>query len=178
MAIAPLIAGILLLLLGRRIFWIYVGAVGFVVGFNVAKSYFPSGSDTLVLGSLYSDAQVLKWDGLISVANLPGEQWSFAKTNGRGEVEEVTEKVRISDHASTGQYYFRRGKDLVKFGLEMIEKKEKTRGEYYVIPVYRKMIEAGLTIGISEAKEMWDLGTPDAKLFFEKHYKPFSQSKG
>ena len=51
MAMAPLIAGILLLLLGRRIFWIYVGAVGFVVGFNVAKSYFPSGSDTLVLGA-------------------------------------------------------------------------------------------------------------------------------
>ena len=51
MAIAPLIAGILLLVLGRRIFWIYVGAVGFVIGFNIAKSYFPSGSDTMVLGA-------------------------------------------------------------------------------------------------------------------------------
>ena len=129
-----------------------------------------SSSDTLVLGNMQGDALSSKWDGLISVANLPGDQWSFAKTNETGEVIEVSEKVRISDHASTGQYYFRRGKDLVNFGLEMVEKTEMTRGEYFVIPVYQKMMAAGLKIGISQCTQMWDLGTPEAKIFFERNY--------
>lgn len=130
-----------------------------------------SASDTLVEGNVYADAQGSHWDGLISVANLAGDQWSFAKTNDIGEVIAVTEKVRISENASTGQYYFRHGRDLVRFGTEMMTKKEMTRGEYYVIPVYQKMIDAGHKIGISKASAMWDLGTPEAKLFFETNYK-------
>ncbi|MDZ4715798.1 MAG: NTP transferase domain-containing protein [Cytophagales bacterium] len=128
-------------------------------------------SDTLVVGDIYADACASSWDGLISVANLSGDRWSFAKSNSMGEVEEVAEKVRISDQASTGQYYFRHGKDLVRFGSELILEGERTKGEYYVIPVYQKMIDAGLHIGISNTREMWDLGTPEAKLYFEQNYR-------
>ncbi len=48
---APLIAGILLLLLGRRLFWVYVGAVGFVVGLEAAKKFLPGDSAVLILGT-------------------------------------------------------------------------------------------------------------------------------
>jgi UDP-N-acetylglucosamine diphosphorylase / glucose-1-phosphate thymidylyltransferase / UDP-N-acetylgalactosamine diphosphorylase / glucosamine-1-phosphate N-acetyltransferase / galactosamine-1-phosphate N-acetyltransferase len=127
-------------------------------------------SDTFVLGDLNVDIENTDWDGIISVANLPGDRWSFAKTNDRGEVIQVTEKVRISNNASTGLYYFRKGRCLVDFASRMITNKEKTRGEYYVIPVYEKMIEAGLRVGISVAREMWDMGTPEAKAAFEKKF--------
>ena len=51
MEYAPLLAGVLLLLLGRRLFWLYVGAVGFVVGFDAAKTFFQSESTVLILGT-------------------------------------------------------------------------------------------------------------------------------
>lgn len=127
-------------------------------------------SDTLVLGDLQGDIIRTAWAGIISVADLPGEQWSFARTDTHGRVVEVCEKKRISDHASTGLYYFRRAHDLLKFADQIIEAKEKTRGEYYVIPVYQKFIAAGLGVGLSRAEAMWDMGTPEAKSRFEKEY--------
>lgn len=126
-------------------------------------------SDTLVQGNLGNDITNSNWDGVISVANLPGEQWSFARTDSAGKVVEVAEKKRISDHASTGLYYFRKASMLIEHGERMINNLEKTRGEYYVIPVYQKMIQAGCSIGISNASAMWDMGTPEAKANFEKY---------
>lgn len=128
-------------------------------------------SDTFVENDLGHTINASNHDGIISVANLPGNHWSFARTNERGEVTEVAEKRRISDHASTGLYYFRKAGDLIDFGDKMIEQQEKTRGEYYVIPVYQKMIEAGYSVGISQASAMWDMGTPEAKSDFEKYLK-------
>ncbi|MBC7390482.1 MAG: hypothetical protein H7329_14805, partial [Opitutaceae bacterium] len=122
------------------------------------------GSDTIVQSNIGEDIQK-KGDnckGLISVANMPGDRWSFASVDENGRVIEVAEKVRISSHASTGMYYFSNGKDFVDFSNEMIANKETTKGEYYVIPVYQKMIANCDFIGISNANAMWDLGTPDS----------------
>ncbi|MFZ5970318.1 MAG: hypothetical protein ACOYXA_01880 [Bacteroidota bacterium] len=127
-------------------------------------------SDTLVEGNLGFDIATTNHGGLISVADLPGEQWSFARTDGAGNVVEVAEKKRISHHASTGLYYFRKAEDLIRFGQQMIDQKETTRGEYYLIPVYQKMIAAGISVGISSAHAMWDMGTPEAKRHFELHF--------
>lgn len=126
-------------------------------------------SDTFVENDLVNTIKTSQYDGIISVANLPGDHWSFAKTNEIGNVIEVAEKKRISDHASTGLYYFRKAGDLIDFGDQLIERQEKTRGEYFVIPVYQKMIEAGYSIGISHAPSVWDMGTPEAKASFEKY---------
>lgn len=128
-------------------------------------------SDTYIRGNLARDIQNRPGDcaGIISVIDLPGEQWSFAQTDENGRVVQVAEKQRISNHASTGLYYFSKGGDLVSIGEKMIRDGERTRGEYYVIPVYQKMIEAGQQILISPATEMWDMGTPEAKAAFESH---------
>lgn len=130
-------------------------------------------SDTYIVSNLGKDIQNKPADsrGIISVANLPGIQWSFAKTDSTGKVIEVAEKVRISDYASTGLYYFSSGKEFVTIAEEMIRKKEKTRGEYYIIPVYQKYINRGWRIDISTAQEVWDMGTPAALSLFESHLK-------
>jgi len=130
-------------------------------------------SDTLVTGHLFQDIQAQPADssGIISVAALPGDRWSFAKTDEAGKVTEVAEKIRISDYASTGIYFFSRCDLFRKYALQILNNQEKTQGEYYVIPVYQKMIEAGHWIGISKAIEMWDMGTPEAKTAFEQHLK-------
>lgn len=100
--------------------------------------------------------------GIISVADMPGDRWSFARTDETGRVVQVAEKERISDHASTGLYYFSSAGELMDTAREMFAREEKTRGEYYVIPVYQKYIERGWRVDVSVATEMHDMGTPDA----------------
>jgi UDP-N-acetylglucosamine diphosphorylase / glucose-1-phosphate thymidylyltransferase / UDP-N-acetylgalactosamine diphosphorylase / glucosamine-1-phosphate N-acetyltransferase / galactosamine-1-phosphate N-acetyltransferase len=121
-------------------------------------------SDTIIDSDLHLDIlhKPVSSRGLISVANMPGESWSFAKTDKEGRVVQVAEKVKISDHASTGMYYFSHGADLITFGEEIIRNNERTKGEFYVIPVYQKMIDNGMDVGITQAHAMWDMGTPDA----------------
>src|SRR2546423_530303 len=100
--------------------------------------------------------------GLISVAALPGNQWSFAQTDEKGNVIQVAEKERISDFASTGLYYFSNGRVFVERAEEVISRDERTKNEFYVIPLYQKYIDRGEAIGISLAKQMFDMGNPEA----------------
>ncbi len=108
-------------------------------------------------------------DGIISVIDIPGEQWSFAKTDENENVIEVTEKVRISNHASTGLYYFKNAKQFEVEARNIVLNKEITKGEYYIMPLYNKLIKNGAIIKLSHATSMWDMGTPEAKNNFEKH---------
>ncbi|MBX9853812.1 MAG: glycosyltransferase family 2 protein [Cytophagaceae bacterium] len=133
-----------------------------------AKEFINSEEDVLIISSdtiVYSDIHQKiisdkNSEGIISVANMPGDRWSFAATDEHGNVTQVAEKVRISDHASTGIYYFRHGDLLISAGEAMIANNERTRGEFYVIPVYQKLIDAGYKVSIAASHEMWDMGTP------------------
>lgn len=137
---------------------------------NTDEDVLVTSSDTYCVSPLGHDiaCHLPECRGIISVANLPGERWSFARIDHHGRVVEVAEKIRISDHASTGLYYFSNGREFVSIAEEMISKQEKTRGEYYVIPVYQKYIERGWRVEISIADEMWDMGTPDALELFKQ----------
>jgi len=128
-------------------------------------------ADTCILSNLSWEIahKALDCKGIISVADMPGDRWSFARTDENGRVVEVAEKVRISNYASTGLYYFSNGREFVKLADEMIDNGEKTRGEYYVIPLYQKYIQRGMRVDISQSRQMWDMGTPDALDLFEKH---------
>jgi UDP-N-acetylglucosamine diphosphorylase / glucose-1-phosphate thymidylyltransferase / UDP-N-acetylgalactosamine diphosphorylase / glucosamine-1-phosphate N-acetyltransferase / galactosamine-1-phosphate N-acetyltransferase len=130
-------------------------------------------SDTIIESNMAADIKQKSLDckGLISVCNMPGAQWSFAKTDDLGKVIEVAEKVRISDHASTGLYYFSNGLQLCKIADKLIADDERTKGEFYVIPAYQKLIDNGEFVGISIASKMWDLGTPEALNYFLKEHK-------
>jgi len=130
-------------------------------------------SDTIVVSDIGREISNKKdgCKGIISVADMPGDRWSFARLNQEGFVDLVAEKERISDHASTGIYYFSSGREFVAMADEIINNKEKTKGEYYIIPLYQKMINSGYKVMISEASEMWDLGTPES-------LNTFLQSKG
>ena len=126
-------------------------------------------SDSFIESNIAEEIVENQFDGLISVCDMPGEQWSFAKIDDQNNVVEVTEKKRISDHASTGIYYF---SDAKKFQFEaekLIENKETTKNEYYVMPLYSKFIQEGAIIKLSHAKAMWDMGTPESKLKFENY---------
>lgn len=130
-------------------------------------------SDTLVISRFGNDIALNRGlcDGIISVANLPGDMWSFAKTDEVGRVVEVAEKKRISDNASTGMYYFSRGSNFIKYAKNVLASKTKVNGEYYVIPVYQEYINANDKIIVSQAESMWDMGNPISLEHFLKDYK-------
>lgn len=138
---------------------------------NTDEDFLISSSDTYVVSNLNRDIHKKSEDchGIISVADLPGDRWSFARTDCEGNVVEVAEKIRISNHASTGLYYFSRGYEFVDEAEKLISNQEKTRGEYYVIPLYLKFIQRGYKIRLSLASEVWDMGNPEALDAFENH---------
>lgn len=109
-------------------------------------------------------------DGLLSVFHAPGDHWSFARTDIRGRVVETAEKRRISDWATTGLYYFSRGRDFVHHAESMIRADERECGEFFVAPVYNRMIRGGARIEIHVASEVWALGTPEELARFETSY--------
>ena len=100
-------------------------------------------ADAYVKSNIGIDIKNRPWGchGVISVANMPGDRWSFVKTDDKGIVTEVAEKIRISDYASTGIYYFSNGKLFVSEAEQMIINKEKTKGKHYIIPLYQKYIK-------------------------------------
>jgi dTDP-glucose pyrophosphorylase len=122
------------------------------------------GSDTIVKSNMNREIEhkIPICQGIISVADMPGDRWSFALTDQQGKVLRVAEKQRISTYAGTGMYHFTNGRHFVRHSEQMIRDKATTKGEYYIMPVYQRMIENGEYITISKATAMWDLGTPDA----------------
>ena len=67
-------------------------------------------------------------------------KWTFAGLDPSGLVTGVAEKRVISDEATVGIYYFRRGADFVRAAEEMIAADERINGEFYVAPVYNRLI--------------------------------------
>ena len=97
-------------------------------------------------------------------------KWSFAKIDELGYVTEVAEKKPISDLATAGIYYFKKGSDFVKYAKQMIAKDIRVNNEFYTCPVYNEAILDGKKIKTFNIERMWGLGTPEDLSYFNQHY--------
>ena len=109
-------------------------------------------------------------DGILDVFSAPGDKWSFARTDEHGKVLETAEKRRISPWATTGLYYFRRGRDFVRHAEAMIAANDRTNREFYVAPLYNRMIAEGADVRANKVDEVWVLGTPEDLQNFDRQY--------
>lgn len=109
-------------------------------------------------------------DGVLDVFRAEGDKWSFARADEQGRVVETAEKRRISPWATTGLYYFRRGSDFVQHATAMIAANERSNNEFYVAPVYNRLIAAGGDVRINPVEQVWVLGTPEDLAHFEREY--------
>lgn len=104
-------------------------------------------------------------DGLIMTMYADDPKWSYISFDGNGYVRSVREKEVISNEATVGIYNFRHGCDFVRYAHEMIAENMRVNGEFYVAPVYNKLIEAGKKIAFynvgSVGSGMYGLGTPE-----------------
>jgi beta-phosphoglucomutase-like phosphatase (HAD superfamily)/dTDP-glucose pyrophosphorylase len=100
-------------------------------------------------------------DGCIAVFESDDPRWSYAKVNDGGRVTQVAEKEVISELATVGIYYWKRGSDYVRYAEKMISKDIRTNGEFYICPVYNEAIADGRKIGVFKVDRMISLGTPE-----------------
>jgi HAD superfamily hydrolase (TIGR01509 family) len=109
-------------------------------------------------------------DGGIVTFKATHPKWSFAKVDAKGLVTEVAEKNPISDNATVGFYYWKKGSDFIKYAEQMIEKNIRINNEFYVCPVFNEAIEDKLEIKTFEVGNMWGIGTPEDLNYYIKNY--------
>ena len=102
---------------------------------------------------------------------LNNTKMAFIKES-RGLVNEIKEKECYTDspmeeHASTGTYYFRKGKYVKKYFDLTVEKNINYAGEFYVTLVYNLLIQDGLKVGYYDTPFATVMGTPEEVENFE-----------
>ena len=111
-------------------------------------------------------------DGGIITFPATHPKWSYAKLGDDGYVSEVAEKKPISEHATVGIYYWKKGSDYVKYAEQMIDKDIRTNNEFYVCPVFNEAIQDDKKIRIKDIQKngMWGIGTPEDLSYFLENY--------
>ena len=121
--------------------------------------------------SFITNARTGGKDGLIMTFEASHPKWSYARIDKKGRVIEVAEKKVISNKATVGIYYFKKGSEFVEGAQAMIGKRIKSNNEYYVCPVYNELILKDKKIHIQNIpiSKMHGLGTPeDLNAFLDK----------
>ena len=110
------------------------------------------------------------YNGCLVIFNSTNPHHSYVRVK-KSLVTEVAEKIVISDKASAGIYYFKKGSEYVKSTNQMIKKNIRTNNEFYICPVYNELLGGEKRISTYEVdvhnKHM--LGTPEElQIFLDK----------
>lgn len=89
------------------------------------------------------------------------DRWSYVATDAQGYARKIAEKDVISDKATVGCYYFRHARYFIEGAEYMITHNLRTKGEFYVSPVYNILIEQGHKIQTVPCDLHFSLGTPE-----------------
>lgn len=109
-------------------------------------------------------------DGGILTFESTHPKWSYVKLNRSNIVIEVAEKNPISNNATCGIYFWKKGSDYVKYAEQMINKNIKINNEFYICPVYNEAIKDKKIFITKKVFKMHGIGTPeDLQNFLRKH---------
>ncbi len=110
-----------------------------------------------------------KYDGAILTFKSIHPKWSYVKSDNDDIISEVAEKKVISNRATVGVYYWKKGSDYVKYANQMIDQNIRVNNEFYVCPVYNEALKDKKKIKAVDVDEMIGLGTPeDLNVFIKK----------
>ncbi len=110
-------------------------------------------------------------DGIIPCFKSNQSRYSYVRSNKSGYISEVAEKRVISNLATTGMYYFKRGADFIDAAKKMIARNNLENGEFYVGPCYNQLIKSGKKIRSVMATEIHIVGTPEELKKYLKYEK-------
>ncbi len=119
--------------------------------------------------------------GIIPVFKPPDNdpKWSFSLVEKDDVITAVGEKDKElaakGAYANIGGYYFSHGNIFVTEVEAAIAKNDVTgdegKKEFYVAPIYQRLINKGMKIIAAVTPRVWGLGTPKDVVYFEQHYK-------
>ncbi len=109
---------------------------------------------------------------------LGSDNYAFCKTDQNNRVLEIREKQpftdnKMSEYASTGTYYFKRGEYIKKYFDKLMNQNIDLSGEYYVSLVYNLLIKDNFFVNVYEVPHMLQWGTPldlDMYLKWSQYY--------
>lgn len=121
--------------------------------------------------------------GIIPVFTPPNDgiaRWSYSLLKpGTNEIIQVGEKdpelMNKGAPANIGAYYFSKAKYFLGEVEEVMEKKEVSgpsgKGEFYIAPLYQRLLNKGMKLEAALLPEVWGLGTPEDLEAFLKNCK-------
>lgn len=137
----------------------------------LAKNYINNDDDLIIANSdQIIEYNLANFNYLKNLTNVDGivfsfydinPKWSFLKTDSKGMIIEVAEKKAVSNIATCGIYWYRKGSDFVKAAENMIAKNLRVNNEFYIAPVYNEMIADGMSIIPFFVNKMNGVGTPE-----------------
>lgn len=87
---------------------------------------------------------------------------SFIQLDNNNRVIGVIEKIPVSNTATVGIYWWKKGKHFVESALSMIEKKEMYNNEFYVGPAYNQLLKnPDFTVSCYQVKDPFLIGTSE-----------------
>jgi dTDP-glucose pyrophosphorylase len=100
-------------------------------------------------------------------------KFSFVKTDDNGFITEAAEKKPISNIANVGVYYWKRGKDFVKYTEEMISKNIRTNGEFFNSPAVNEAIKDNKRANVQMVAhdKFWCTGDPESLQYYLNNFK-------
>jgi NDP-sugar pyrophosphorylase family protein len=106
-------------------------------------------------------------DGVIPIFENLHPRYSYVGVNSQGVIDQVAEKDSISNHASCGVYYWKRGSDFVKYAEQMIAAGKSVNGNFYASLAFNEAIKDGKEILPFQCAKMWSLNNPkDLESFY------------
>lgn len=156
-----------------------------------AKDYINSDEDIIVSDSdHYFDGNFLyekvskkdsETQGVIPVFRPPDNEpkWSFSFVEKDDVITAVGEKDKElatkGAYANIGGYYLTHGNVFVQEVEEAIAENDLTgdegKKEFYVAPIYNRLIKKGMKIVAAKTPNVWGLGTPNDVEYFEANFK-------
>ena len=85
-------------------------------------------------------------------------------------VEDIREKVKISNNANTGAYCFRSGKMVMDLCKQLLESDVKQNNEFYISGLYKILLRTNDKITCSEVSDFHCVGTPTQLKIFCENY--------
>lgn len=100
-------------------------------------------------------------DGIIFCFYSHDSKFSYVREHA-GYARQVAEKELISEKATTGIYYWKRGSDFVRLAERMIGSNKRSGNEFCLAPVYNEAIAEGMRIATKTVRKFYDLGTQES----------------
>ena len=116
---------------------------------------------------------------------LGSDNYAFCKVDENNKILEIREKQpftnnKMNEFASTGTYYFKKGKYVKEYFRQLMDEDISINGEYYVSLIYNLLIRDGLTSLVYEVPHMLQWGTPfdlDVYLKWSSYYRKALQGQ-